>query len=135
MKLSAFEIAVFTGVLSVGATLAGVFISYYLSVRLIRKQARMAAGAKLRAAFAPQMADYTLLGREIGRDLHMNLVDHAAAVEEYKIYVPRKNRIAYQQAWESYYKSLGLNKNGAHSGSYGDGKVSIEKIEEILKFE
>lgn len=136
MELGALEIALFTGVLGVGATLLGVIISYYLSLRLTKKQTRRVAGAKLRAVFAPQMAEYTLLGREIGRELFMNLRDHVAAIEEYRVYVPRKSRIAYQQAWERYYKSLNLNENGSRSSSvpYDDGKVYIERIEEILKF-
>jgi len=132
LEFSAFEIALFTGILGVGATLLGIIISYWLSVRLIKKQVRMVAGAKLRAAFAPQMAEYTLMEREIGGSLWHSFLDHSAAVEEYRIFIPKNRQGEYKKAWECYYKPL--TERAGLTGPYEDSKICMERIEGILKF-
>ena len=60
MEPSALEIALFSGILGAGATLLGIIISYPFYLRLIRKQAQMITGAKLRASFAPIIVEFNL---------------------------------------------------------------------------
>lgn len=122
-------------------TLLGVIIAYFLSLSAAKLQWHRIAGAKLRAAFAPQVAQYDLF-----RDSKMLTMDgmtaadkmfkdslplHAAAIEEHRPFVPSKNRQAYQKAWEDY-------KDGVISGDYWEGEnrknIFKQKIEAIFKF-
>ena len=67
----------------------------------------MVACAKLRAAFAPIIAKYKIRAKK--EDLSLSTMfeeaffEHAAAIEEYRCFVTRKNQTAYQKAWENYY--------------------------------
>ena len=132
MELSAFEIALFTGILGVGATLLGVIISYWLSLKLTKKQARMVAGAKLRAAFAQDLADYFLkTGKPNALDLQGAIFRHAPAVEEYRVFVPPESQGRYQKAWEHYHEPFGT----LDLAIYTDNReIYIERIKAILKF-
>jgi hypothetical protein len=86
-------------------TLLGVILGYFLSLNAAKSQCRRIAGAKLRAAFAPEIAQYDLI--EEGKIYDMlvaALPKHAAAIEEFRCYVPRKHQKDYQDAWNNYHR-------------------------------
>lgn len=92
----------------------------------------MVAGAKLRAAFAPEIAAYLFYGMSVG-DFKEALFRHAPAFEEYRIYVPPKSQRRYQKAWECYYEPF--NGNVTQELIYkGKPELYRERIEAILKF-
>ncbi len=104
-----------------GIALGGVI--GFLSATLIATQnARLAAGSKLRAAFAPELAIMRAtpsnvriplkdILNEPGRMPPMDVTEilfaafnrHAAAIEEYRFFIPARNRAAYEAAWQEYY--------------------------------
>jgi hypothetical protein len=99
----------FTAFIGIIGTLAGVIIAYFLSLRAAKVQCLRIVGAKLRAAFAPEIAKYDLFRDSImlTRDgmatadkmFKDALPKHAAAIEEHRPFVPCKSRKAYQKAW------------------------------------
>lgn len=128
--------------IGVGGTLLGVFLGaviiYYFSLRISEKNARKAAGAKLRAAFAPIIAKYSFRAKKgdlgLSNMFHEAFHEHATAIEEYRWFVPPERQRAYQQAWENYY----WNHGGMYFTDYvvGEGKEKLfkQRIGAILKF-
>lgn len=103
----------FTAFIGIFVTLVAVIIAYFLSLRAAKLQWRRVAGAKLRAAFAPEIAKYGLFMKKDNRQpngmteiFEEALPRHAAAIEEYRCFVPCKSKTAYQQAWENYYDNF-----------------------------
>ena len=121
--------------IGVGITLLGVivggFIGYYFSWKVAAEQIRSMAGAKLRAAFAPEIADYYLLDSQMRElDLRLAVHRHASAIEEYRVFVPCESQTGYQKAWECYYEPF-----RGQDVIYTDRKeVYRERVEAILKF-
>jgi hypothetical protein len=135
-------------------TLLGLFFGYYFSKKIAAIQAQYAeklaaitarrvAGEKLRAAFTPEIAKYYLLFREgefkrrgaIGDLLKDALPKHAAAIEEYRPFVPRESQRAYQEAWENYHTpSKNIEIDMAFLPYEDDPEFFEENIEAILKF-
>ncbi len=117
MEINSFLTAIIGGIFGI----AGTYLGYHLSLSVAETQAKHAetlaainarriAGAKLRAAFAPAISKYAL---NINRGdkwtilmmqdmLTKALPRHAAAIEEYRCFIPHKSQAAYQQAWENY---------------------------------
>ncbi len=129
-------------IIGVGGTLlgaiAGAAITYYFALRIAKTNTRIIAGIKLRAAFAPEIAIYKLnINR--GDKWHINMMDnmfkealtkHAAAIEEYRPFVPRESQRAYQQVWENYYSDF------LEYYDTGEGEQSVfkKRIDAIFKF-
>ena len=96
----------------VGA-LIGAWITYRFSLGLVTKQNAIEAAAKFRAAFAPTLA-MVYLARHHGthnrpdddKFIKDNLLLHASAIEEFRIFVPKSKRSEYQVAWEEYRKAV-----------------------------
>jgi len=121
-------------------TILGAIITYFFSLRLTRKSNLMAAGAKLRAAFAPIIAEYNFRIKK--GDFYLGdggffkdaLIDQTTAIEEYRWFVPPERQKAYQQAWEEYH----WNHGGIYFTDYLVGenreKLFKERINAILKF-
>jgi hypothetical protein len=148
------KLAIAAGILGIIGTLLGIFIAYRLSLRLARTQAKHAenlatinaqriAGEKLRAAFAPEIAQYNLLFRNAERKpsgavadlLKDALPKHATAIEEYQPFVPPKSQRAYQEAWENYHTPFEeIEINMAFWAYEDDPEFFKERIEAILKF-
>ena len=122
MELTAYELAWVAGGFGIAGTLLGVLLTYRLSIRLTKIQAAQAielsernsksvACAKFRAAFAtglgmiyiarhhgthdaPKVADY----------LRESLLTVAAAIEEFRPFVPKTELDKFQMVWEEYRK-------------------------------
>lgn len=108
-------------IIGISGTVIGGFLGYFirlfiehrLAIDRIKENIKITgfnhAAAKLRAAFAPALA-MIYLARHHGthdrpdddRFIKDNLLLHAAAVEEFRPFVPRNIRDEYQQAWEEY---------------------------------
>jgi len=89
--------------------LVGAWITYRFSLGLIFKQNSINAAAKFRSFFAPTLAMIYLARHHGTHDrpdddkfIKDNLILHAAAVEEFRPFVPAGKRSEYQQAWEEY---------------------------------
>lgn len=126
----------------------------FLSATLIAAQnARLAAGGRLRAAFAPELAimratpsnERTPLknilnepGRMPPRDvteiLFAAFERHAAAVEEYRFFVPTWNRAAYQAAWQAYYLTGGSINFTSYMIGVDSHELFCERVEAVLEF-
>jgi hypothetical protein len=127
-----------TGFIGIIGVLLGALFGYFLSLRAAKLQWRRVAGAKLRAAFAPEIAKY-YLNMERGDKWHINMMNdmfkealpqHAAAIEEYRPFVPRKSQEAYQQAWDNYYR----NFLDYYDTGEGEQAVFKQRIGAIFKF-
>ncbi len=94
--------------------ITGATITYYCSLRKADIEARRVAGAKLRAAFAPEIAKYNLFsdnelssfeGKMKANEMFKDaLPKHAAAIEEYRCFICPEARMVYQQMWENYFR-------------------------------
>jgi len=86
----------------IGATV-GSFLAYRFSLRAAEIQMRRIARIKLRATFAPIIAEYNSWNEkgDLGKDKFIQnaLIAPAVAIEEYRWFVPRNSQVAYQQAW------------------------------------
>ena len=90
-----------------GGAALGAFFAYQSGIKLIQKNHIKEAGAKLRAAFAPELAKIRLdsSGKESFdiKDMFTSaLPRHAAAIEEFSFYIPDKDKDKYYKAWENY---------------------------------
>ena len=119
-------------VITLLGVVVGGYLGYHFSRKVAEEQMRLMAGAKLRGVFARGTSEYTLMGRKLGYSLGGELLSHAAAIEEYMVFVPKNRRGEYKKAWECYYKPL--TERAGLTGPYEDSKICMERIEGILKF-
>lgn len=112
------------------------------AINIMREEEHNRAAAKLRAAFAPAQARISLIdpdrGHPVCNILRELIPSHAAAIEEFRPFVPESDRIKYQEAWEDYYETI------LQGAPYATGKawerektiVSLfeEKIHTVLAF-
>lgn len=123
--------------IGMGITLLGVIVGGYVGYQFSRKvteeQIRKMAGAKLRAAFAPDLAYFFLLGRDLtDGDMGDALITRQApAVEEYRVFVPPESQGRYQKAWEHYYEPFRTQNLAIYKNKK---EIYRERIEAILKF-
>jgi len=119
-------------------TLLGVILGYFLSLNAAKAQCRRIAGAKLRAAFAPEIAQYDLTEEGKIYDMLMTaLPKHATAIEEFRCFVPMRNQKDYQGAWNNYHRPADAG-GSVYLTFYAVGKDRRElfnkNINAILKF-
>ncbi|MGD0229698.1 MAG: hypothetical protein ABSC19_04970 [Syntrophorhabdales bacterium] len=103
------------GGLAIAGSIAGAIITarltYRFSLKLLRAQNREIAGAKLRAAFAPEMARMRQIQTEtceevpleIINDMWKRMAQNWQAVEEFRLYLSNEKKKAYDEAWEEYW--------------------------------
>lgn len=119
-------------------TLLGVIIAYFLSLRAAKAQCRRIAGARLRAVFAPEIAQYNLLPEGQIYDMLMAaLPKHAAAIEEFRCFVPRKHQEDYQDAWNNYHRppdARGMIYLTFYAVGTDRRELFKQNIDAILKF-
>lgn len=133
-------VTIIAAIIGVIGTLLGVIIAYLLSQRAAKIQCRRIAGAKLRAAFAPEIAQYDLLygkqfdGPPIKEMLENALPKHAASIEEYRCFVPTKYQREYQNAWDDYYKEEGNIFLVRYAVRDNRRELFKQKIDAIFKF-
>lgn len=145
------------GLFGLAGTALGGAIGYLSATLVANQNARLAAGAKLRAAFAPEMAMMRNSPSELMQPPLRQLFDHphkpstdellekafqerhAAAIEEFRYLVPRHNQMAYDAAWREYQEA------GAHKISDGpviyrftiytsNHELYCQRVEAILRF-
>ena len=59
---------------------------------------------------------------------------HAVAIEEYRSFVPRKSRDAYQGAWQDYYELGGSVRFFDYFMNDNGPAIFIQRVEVILEF-
>lgn len=138
MEVSAYGIALIGG----GFTVIGALLSYWPSRWLMDRQNTILAKNKLRAIFTPVQARIKLIPPDDGHIVY-NIISelipaHAYAVEEFRPFVPERDRGKYQKAWDEHYKAAtqGHPKtNGqAMKVNISIGELFEEKIHGILAF-
>jgi hypothetical protein len=122
--------------------------TYWFSLKKAEIDARRVAGAKLRAAFAPEIAKYNLIADNDLRpyDEQMKaeemfkeaLPRHAAAIEEYRCFIAPDVRSVYQKMWENYFRPPCAN-GSIYFSEYvdvdnGGRELFKKRIDAILKF-
>ena len=124
--------------------LFGAFFTYLFAIRLENYKKYLIACSKLRAAFAPALAQIEL-GRQhnstheapdVDGFLRNELLANASAVEEFRPFVNcKKNRKGYQKAWSEYCEVV---KGGlfvaAYDGEEGSHAAIQKKIHAILAY-
>lgn len=142
------------GGIGIVGTLLGVLFTYRLATKLAETHAAFAARqaeanalrearAKLRAAFAPAIAEIYLARHHgthdtpvVGDILKKSLLAHASAIEEFRPFV--SNSTAYQEAWEEYRKTVRQDNNDIDTAEWGTEEPlwsTVEaKIHAILEF-
>lgn len=120
----------------------------FLSAREISdRNARATASAKLRAAFAPALAKIDLHKRhgsthdqpDVTGFFKSAVLDHAAAIEEFRVFVPVCKNASYQEVWEEYFQSVHEQQYdswNAEKTKEGDHEwhIVVSKINAILDF-
>ena len=151
MILSPYELAIIAGGFTVVGALIAVFGAHRLAIHLESIKRQQTAEAKLRSAFAPALAMIYLARHHGTHDtpddhkfIKEALLDHAAAVEEFRIFVPKDQRNAYQEAWEAYRKDARQDIFARTGGEWSraadegrevpHGEIIEKKINGILAF-
>lgn len=156
MELTAYDLALVAGGIGIAGTLIGVLGTYWLAIKLAEAQAAHAehqaeinalrdAKAKLRAAFAPALANIYLARHHGTHDtpvvsdiLRESLLIHASAVEEFRPFVPASECTAYQEAWEEYRKMVRKGDTAIDTAEWGTEaerwSVIEKKIHVIFAF-
>jgi hypothetical protein len=142
MQLSAYELTLITGGFTIVGALIATVAAYRLGIQLENARRHQAAGADLRSAFAPALAMIYLARHHGNHDrpnvvafLEKALLDHAAAVELYRIFVPQARCSDFQEAWEAYRKEARQPEAQQRSNEWGrsaHGEILEEKINAIL---
>lgn len=127
----------------------GAAIGIVSAVAVADRNAKHAAGAKLRAAFAPELAlmrgapsvDVTPLKQvtadpqtDLSRVLEAAYPRHAAAVAEYRFYVPVQAQAGYDAAWRAYHTGQGSIEFHAYVVGQGASKRFCERVEAIFEY-
>jgi hypothetical protein len=99
--------------------------------------ARRVAAERLRAAFAPELAAMRRARAE-KTDRERLVKDafprHGIAIEEYRAFVPRESRDAYQKAWQEYYEMGGSMRFFDYYMNDDGPEIFIQRVEAILRF-
>ena len=100
--------------------------------------ARRVAAERLRAAFAPELAAMRRwhADKAIDREqlLKAAFSRHAVAIEEYRPFVPRTSRDAYQAAWQGYYEDGGSVRFYDYFMRDDGPEIFVQRVEAILSF-
>lgn len=145
MELSAYDLALIAGAFTIVGALIGAVIAYWLSTQLERRKEHRTACAKLRSAFAPALAIIYIARHHGTHDkppvdatIKNTLLLHAAAVEEFRPFVPASNRGAYQEAWEKYRQTAAQCPFSTAGEEWGlnmkEGELLERNIHAILQF-
>lgn len=142
-NVTAYDIALIGGGFTIVGAFIGAIAAYWLSTHLERFKEHREARTKFRAAFAPALAQLGIARRhgpthnapDIDGILGASLLNHAAALEEFRVFVACGKRSAYQEAWENYCETV---KGGIFIADTINDKdpwsVFEEKIHALLRF-
>jgi len=123
----------------------GGIVGFLSAQRISKRNTRAIACAKLRAAFAPSLALIYIARHHGAHDkpsvdsgIKKALMDHGAAVEEFRIFVPINERSAYSEAWEEYRKIAAQHSFDTVGEEWEleakEGELLEGKINAILSF-
>lgn len=128
----------------VGAVL-GSFLAFRFAISLAERREASIAKAAYRAAFAPSLA-FIYIAQKHGNhdrpniDAHIKdaLLAHGAAVEIFRVYVPKRQIRDYQNAWEDY-RLLAAEDPFPRTGEEEESGIQIGdsiklKIHALLRF-
>ena len=131
---------VITGLFTISGVFLGGLLGFTTAYWVGRINAKREAGNKLRAAFAPEIANMRLSASDKSIKIEQLLTSafpkHATAVEEFSFYVSQKDRSSYYEAWRNYYEVGGSIRffdyymNGNDKGR----ELFEQRVNAILKF-
>jgi hypothetical protein len=140
-NVTAYTLAIIGGGFTVVGALITAIVAYWLTIDLESFKERNVAIAKLRAAFAPALAQIYIAQKHgdhnrpsITEFIRNNLLSVASAIEEFRPFA--KDGIAYQKAWERY-RQLATEEAEAFAADHecGEEGCSIANaINHILYF-
>lgn len=151
MEIDAYTLAFIGGGFTVIGAVIGALSAYWLATHLEKLKGHWAACAQLRAAFAPALA-MIYLARQHGTNdrpddvkfIKSELLRQAAAVEEFRVFIPESKREEYQSAWENYRKDACQNvydrtgdewaRQDEEGREVASGEIIEEKIYVLLRF-
>ena len=155
-ELSAYVVAVISGLLGIAGTLLGTWVTYRLAINLTNaqaanaralaeRQALIAARDKLNGVFAPALGQIFLAQNhgsthetpEVCGFVKEGLLTYAAAVEAFRPYVPTENAEAYDEAWRHFHY-LAKESGNAIAADWTEklphGETLKQRIDAILAF-
>jgi hypothetical protein len=145
MEIDAYSLVLIAGGFTLLGALISVISAYWLSIHLERIKERRTACAKLRAAFAPALSILYIARSHGAHDkppvdtkIKLWLLDHGAAVEEFRPFVPASERSAYQAAWEGYRQTAAQSESDTTGKEWGlklkEGELLEKNIYAVLRF-
>jgi hypothetical protein len=119
-------------------TVIGALIGYFSAKRLTTLRTKIDAGGKLRAAFAPEIAQMRLFASGQKIDVQQLLTSafprHATAIEEFSAYLCKGQKKKYYEAWRNYYEVAGSVRFFDYCMGDEPHKLFFERIHVILEF-
>ena len=136
MKITAYDLALIAGGFTIIGALIGALAAYWLTTYLEKNKEHRAACATLRAAFAPTLA-LIYIARNHGThnrpdiDTHIKsaLLDHGAAIEDFRPFIAGSDSTAYQKAWEDYRKISAMDSYSIAA----EAKILNLQLDELLE--
>lgn len=124
-------------IVTLGGVAVGGLVGFFSARHISDRNAKAVASAKLRSIFAPRLAQLDMalvddvVAVTLDDDIRAAIPTHAAAIEEFRPFVPCRERDAYRKKWDDYYKYT--------SAIYFHGekermKAVSQKINAILRF-
>lgn len=102
-----------TGIFTIAGAIIGALITYVCARPIALHHHRLTACVKFRAAFAPVQVAVRNARRGscngVGKFIEDSIPSLAAAVEEFRVFVPPSNADAYERTWEECEKAIELN--------------------------
>lgn len=102
---------IINGLFGLGGVIIGGLIGYFTARHVAIVKARIDAIAKLRVAFAPEIAQMRLYASGEKIDVNHLLLSafprHATAIEEFSPYLCKEQKKKYYKAWKEYYETGG----------------------------
>lgn len=129
---------IINGLFSLAGAAIGGIIGYLAARSMFFKTSKAEAGAKLRAAFAPEIAEMRLFARgqkiDVEQLLNSAFPRHATAIEEFSAHLSEEKKQKYYQAWRNYYEVAGSIRFFDYYIGDEPYKLFFERIDVILQF-
>ena len=135
MSLTAYEIALISGGFAILGVLLGVLITYYFSIRLMKRQEFNQAAKEFRIAFSEEL---TKLRLDCPRTSIYDIIFHARnkhgqAYDIFSGYFGECDLKRFHQAWSAYYVLTPTDPNKEQDKDE-DIIFLVDKIKELLDF-
>lgn len=126
------------GIFTLAGVVTGGIIGYFIARAMSVRTVKIEAGAKLRASFAPEIAEMRLFARgqkiNVEQLLNSAFHRHATAIEEFSPYLCEEQKKKYYEAWRNYCEVAGSIRFFDYYMGDEPYKLFFERIHAILQF-